>query len=110
MFFPFTDYEVVDYGPASEDPDQIVKSNLKSNALVFCEFYGDNNGSRFTVFYKFLTRTQFIGTYNLFGSTAITGADVGWSNFVPKGATIYESSSDDSTGRTSLRVHIFYLP
>lgn len=110
MFFPFKDYQVFDYGDASENTRTFVIGPLYSNAIVFCEFYDDNNGSRMQVFYEFGTRKQYIGTYNLFDSTAISGADLGWSNFVPAGATIYESSSDDSTGRTRLRLHILYLP
>lgn len=106
-----TNYQVFNYGQVSENTNEFVFGPLSSNALVFCEFYGDSNGSRVAVWYEFSSRRQYLATFNQPAGGALPPGigDVGFSNFVLAGSTIREDSSDDSTGRTSLRLHIFYL-
>ena len=122
MFYPFSRYQVFDYGSASEDPNELVLSNLEADALVFPEFYGDSNGSRMVVFAVRQNWTgtgvseagdQVLGAYRAstdFGNlTDLLANHDAITNFVPKGSNIYESSSDDGNGRLALRLHIFYL-
>ena len=106
MQFPFVEYEIVNL-PTPNDGVFTLKSNLPRPAIVHAEFYGDINGSRFDCYIEDNFDTA--GEALTFGRFGIASTD-NMSNYARAGSTLKVNVSDRTTGQTSLRCHIFYLP
>lgn len=104
----FTSYELVDYGSVDEDADNTIKSNLPNDAFVLVEFQGEGNGSRALVWAEdnFSSGDVPLPIAWINQSTA---APTTHSNFVRAGADIKESSSDFSSGKVDIKLHIYYI-
>lgn len=112
MFYPFINWEIIDEPNAEEATNTLLKGNLPNDALILVEYYGDGDGSRFIVFslnnLSSADRPIYHSTLNENIPDMYEAA--GFAQIARKGSNLYYFSSNFTSGRSSLRVHLLYLP
>lgn len=108
--FIYNSYQTVNYGDVDESFGNTIISNIPRDAIIHTEFYGDGNGSRA---YTYIEDSFSSQDYELIFGVHRYDATV-WdhhinTNFAKAGSDIKESSQDFGTGKTSLRLHLFYI-